>query len=251
MPDELLSNLRLPPPKKPSQRPGEVRDTGAPKARDANAKPQTVIDRALTFSVDEVLKTKRFDRMDATELEQAKRAIERFEWRIKPRRTRRLETAGRRGERLDVRGTVRAALRSHGEFVHLKRKSRASKPRDIVVLCDVSGSMERFARLLLHFTHALTQGRVKHRVESFDFGTRLTRITKALERLQKTSHRLIWLNPLIGTAGFKAQTRGLLAALGQIAKWLTAFVNHFRVKRVATKGVLHTLGADRFWAICG
>ena len=279
VPDELLGNLRLPPPKKPSQRPGEVRDTGAPKARDANAKPQTVIDRALTFSVDEVLKTKRFDRMDAAELEGAKRAIQNFEWRVRPRRTRRLETAGRRGERLDVRGTVRAALRSHGEFVHLKRKSRASKPRDIVVLCDVSGSMERFARLLLHFTHALTQGRVKHRVESFAFGTRLTRITKALERrsvddalrevgrsvndwsggtrigdslsafnrgaakrvlgrgavvllisdgwdqgepgvlaraverLQKTSHRLIWLNPLIGTAGFKAQTRGLLAAL--------------------------------------
>ena len=279
VPDELLSNLRLPPPKKPSQRPGEVRDTGAPRMRDPNVQPQTVVDRALTFSVDEVLKTKRFDRMDAGELEQAKRAIERFEWRIKPRRTRRLEAAGRRGERLDMRGTVRSALRSHGEFVRLKRKSRATKPRDIVVLCDVSGSMERFARLLLHFTHALTQGRVKHRVESFAFGTRLTRITKALkrrsvddalrevgatvndwsggtriggslngfnrgaakrvlgrgavvliisdgwdqgepdvlaravERLQKTSHRLIWLNPLIGTAGYKAQTRGLLAAL--------------------------------------
>lgn len=279
VPDELLGNLRLPPPKKPSQRPGEVRDTGAPEKRDPNAQPQTVIDRALTFSVDEVLKTKRFDRMDAAELEQAKRAIERFEWRIKPRRTRRLEAAGGRGERLDVRGTVRASLRSHGEFMRLKRKSRASKPRDIVVLCDVSGSMERFARLLLHFVHALTQGRVKYRVESFAFGTRLTRITKALERrsvddalrevgatvndwsggtrigdslsgfnrgaakrvlgrgavvllisdgwdqgepsvlaqaverLQKTSHRLIWLNPLIGTAGYRAQTRGLLAAL--------------------------------------
>lgn len=279
VPDELLGNLRLPPPKKPSQRPGEVRDTGAPKMSDPKIQPQTVIDRALTFSVDEVLKTKRFDRMDAGELEQAKRAIERFEWRVRPRRTRRLEAAGRRGERLDVRGTVRAGLRSHGEFVRLKRKSRVSKPRDIVVLCDVSGSMERFARLLLHFVHALTQGRVKHRVESFAFGTRLTRITKALERrsvddalrevglsvndwsggtrigaalngfnrgaakrvlgrgavvllisdgwdqgepevlaraverLQKTSHRLIWLNPLIGTAGYRAQTRGLLAAL--------------------------------------
>lgn len=279
VPDELLGNMRLPPPKKPSQRPGEVRDTGAPKMRDPSIQPQTVVDRALTFSVDEVLKTKRFDRMDAGELEQAKRAIERFEWRVRPRRTRRLEAAGRRGERLDMRGTVRAALRSHGEFVRLKRKSPATKPRDIVVLCDVSGSMERFARLLLHFVHALTQGRVKHRVESFAFGTRLTRITKALERrsvddalrevgatvndwsggtrigaslngfnrgaakrvlgrgavvllisdgwdqgepdvlaraverLQKTSHRLIWLNPLIGTTGYQAQTRGLLAAL--------------------------------------
>ncbi len=279
VPDELLGNMRLPPPKKPSQRPGEVRDTGAPKMRDPSIQPQTVVDRALTFSVDEVLKTKRFDRMDAGELEQAERAIQNFEWRVRPRRTRRLESAGQRGERLDVRGTVRAALRSHGEFVRLKRKSRATKPRDIVVLCDVSGSMERFARLLLHFTHALTQGRVKHRVESFAFGTRLTRITKALERrsvddalrevgssvndwsggtrigeclsgfnrgaakrvlgrgavvllisdgwdqgepdvlaraverLQKTSHRLIWLNPLIGTTGYQAQTRGLLAAL--------------------------------------
>jgi uncharacterized protein len=278
IPDELLTQARLPPPKKPSTRPGEVRDAGSEQPKDSSAPPQNVTDRAFTFSTNEVLKQKRFDRMDAAELEAAKRAIGRFEWKISERRTRRL-TGARHGERLDMRGTVRVALKSQGEFVRLKRKSRASRPRDLVVLCDVSGSMERYARLLLQFVHAVTQSRTRRRVESFAFGTRLTRITKALERrsvdealnevgksvndwsggtrigeslnafnrgwgkrvlgrgaivliisdgwdqgepaalgrvmerLQKTSHRLIWLNPLIGTEGFKPQTRGLVAAL--------------------------------------
>jgi uncharacterized protein len=280
IPDELLSQARLPPPKqKPSQRPGEVRDGGKDKPRDRDTPPQTVTDRALTFSADEVLKTKRFDRMDPAELEAAKRTISRFQWRISERRTRRLQRSAR-GERLDMRGTVRQALRSQGEFINLRRKRRNTKPRDLVVLCDVSGSMERFARLLLQFVHAVTQQKTaRRRVESFAFGTRLTRITRplerrsvdealgdvgrtvndwsggtrigaclnafnrgwgkrvlgrgavvivisdgwdqgepallgrAMERLQKTCHRLIWLNPLIGTTGFQPQTRGLLAAL--------------------------------------
>ncbi len=280
LPDELLSQARLPPPKqKPSGRPGEVRDGGKDRPHDRDAPPQTVTDRALTFSADEVLKTKRFDRMDPVELEAAKRAISRFQWHISERRTRRLQRSAR-GERLDMRGTVRQALRSQGEFINLRRKNRSTRPRDLVVLCDVSGSMERFARLLLQFVHAVTQQKTsKRRVESFAFGTRLTRITRslerrsvdealtdvgktvndwsggtrigaclnafnrgwgkrvlgrgtvvivisdgwdqgepallghAMERLQKTCHRLIWLNPLIGTKGFQPQTRGLLAAL--------------------------------------
>jgi uncharacterized protein len=278
IPEELLSQARVPPSRKSPTRPGEVRDSSARDRPRDESKPQTVTDRALTFSVDEVLKTKRFDRMDAAELEAAKRALERFQWRISERRTRRLRRSAR-GERLDVRGTVRRALRAQGEFVRLERRARGVRPRDLVVLCDVSGSMERYSRLLLHFVHALTRQRVKRRVESFAFGTRLTRISKALERrsvdealtqvgrsvndwsggtrigacldafnrgwakrvlgrgavvllisdgwdqgepevlaraverLQKTCHRLIWLNPLIGTPGFAPQTRGLKAAL--------------------------------------
>jgi uncharacterized protein len=279
IPDELLSQARLPPPKKPTARPGEVRDAGRAAPRDAPSSPQLVTDRAFTFSTDEVLKTKRFDGMNASELEAVKRALEKFRWRISERRTRRLRHDAR-GSRLDVRGTVRRALRSQGEFVRLERRERGARPRDLIVLCDVSGSMERFARLLLHFVHTLTQRKASsRRVESFAFGTRLTRITKALERrsvdealtevgrsvndwsggtrigssldafnrgwgkrvlgrgavvllisdgwdrgepalltaamerLQKTCHRLVWLNPLVGTTGFTPQTRGLLAAL--------------------------------------
>ena len=188
------------------------------------------------------------------------------------------------GRRVDARRTLRATLRSGGEPVVLLRKERRQKQRPLVVLCDISGSMDRYSRILIQFTHTLGQG--MRNVETFVFGTRLTRITRMLEhrdideaidlvgssvldwgggtrigdaikafnwgwgrrvlgrgavvliisdgwdrgdpallgsetaRLQRTSHRLIWLNPLLGMANYEPLTRGLQAALPYVDDFL-------------------------------
>jgi uncharacterized protein len=287
LPDELLNQAALPNPKqKPA--PAEVRDSSSHKAQNPNLElpPQLLTDKALTYSLDETLKKKRFDHMTSAELEAAKAALRRFAWRVGERRTRRFKSA-KQGERLDYRRSFRQALRYGGEWLELRFKARKHKPRPLVVLADVSGSMERYARLLLHFMHAVTQHLQRKNIETFAFGTRLTRITKnlerrdvdtalsevgksvndwaggtrigsslalfnrryakqvlgrgavvllisdgwdqgepqvlgaAVERLQKTCHRLIWLNPLIGTTDFKPQTRGLLAALPFVDDFLS------------------------------
>jgi uncharacterized protein with von Willebrand factor type A (vWA) domain len=164
-----------------------------------------------------------------------------------------------------------------GDVVKLRRRTPRVRRRALVLLCDVSGSMERYSRMLLHFAHAVTQRR--HRVEAFLFATQLTRITRQLRapradaaiaavsqsvpdwsggtrigeavkefhqrwsrrvlsggpvvllisdgwdrgdpgqlrdqiaRLQRSCYRLVWLNPLIGTADYAPLTRGLQAAL--------------------------------------
>src|SRR2546427_564024 len=86
--------------------------------------------------------------------------------------------SSRAGSRLDARATMKKALASHGEPAVLIRRARRAKRRPLVILCDVSGSMEAYTRLLLHMSHALARG--WGRVETFTFGTRLTRITRQL-----------------------------------------------------------------------
>jgi hypothetical protein len=107
----------------------------------------------------------------------AARFLERLVWSPGERPSRRFR-AGRRGSRLDVRATLRRTLGTRGEPVRLVRRVKRPKRRPLVILCDVSGSMEAYTRLLLHMSHALLQG--WGRVEVFTFGTRLTRITRQL-----------------------------------------------------------------------
>ncbi|MGH9349931.1 MAG: vWA domain-containing protein, partial [Vicinamibacterales bacterium] len=99
-------------------------------------------------------------------------------WRLGLRRTRRHVRAA--SGRVDLRPIVRANMKHGGELVELPRRARREKPRPIVVLADVSGSMERYARLLLQFVYGMTAG--AHAVESFVFATRLTRITREVAR---------------------------------------------------------------------
>ena len=101
-----------------------------------------------------------------------------LDWELGARRSRRW-TAGR-GPLLDLRRTVRANLRYGGELVDRPTRRRKTKPRPLVLLCDVSGSMERYSRMLLHFVHTLSGRDPTARVESFVFATRLTRITRQL-----------------------------------------------------------------------
>ena len=202
-------------------------------------------------------------------------ALERLAWDADEHRTRRW--APGRGHRIDLRRALARSLRTAGEITSLPKQQRRTRPRPIVLLCDVSGSMELYTRTLLLFAHGLTRRR--HDVEAFLFATRLTRITNELRapkpdaamgavsravqdwsggtrigdalrvfhqrwrrrmlhsssivivisdgwdrgdprvlreevaRLQRSCHRLIWLNPLIGTIDYAPLTRGLQAAL--------------------------------------
>ncbi len=125
----------------------------------------------------EILRHIDFAAMSADERTAAARFLERLEWSPGRRRSRRFR-AWRHGRRLDARATLRRSLRTHGEPIGLLRRAPRTKRRPLVILCDVSGSMESYTRLLLHMSHALTRG--WGRVETFTFGTRLTRITRQL-----------------------------------------------------------------------
>jgi uncharacterized protein with von Willebrand factor type A (vWA) domain len=216
-----------------------------------------------------------FAELTADEYSLLKQALANLTWDLEERRTRRW-IAGR-GPRIDLRRALANSLRTGGEITALPQKRRRLRARPIVLLCDVSGSMELYTRTLLLFAHALT--RRKRDVEAFLFATRLTRITNELRaarpdaalaavshavrdwsggtrigeslrafhqrwrrrtlhsgaivilisdgwdrgepgllreqiaRLQRSCHRLIWLNPLIGTIDYAPLTRGLEAAL--------------------------------------
>lgn len=220
------------------------------------------------------LASKDFAELTPDERSMVQSALMRLAWDTDEHRTRRWSRGGR--ERIDLRRALSRSLRTGGEITTLPRFRRRVRPRPIVLLCDVSGSMELYTRTLLLFAHGLSQSRD---VEAFLFATRLTRITRQLRaakpepamaavsravqdwsggtrigeslrvfhqrwrrrtlhsrsivmlisdgwdrgepqllrdeiaRLQRSCHRLIWLNPLIGTIDYAPLTRGLQAAL--------------------------------------
>ena len=230
------------------------------------------------------VREKDFGALSPAEIAEARAALARLIWNPGERRTRRWIPG--RGSRLDLRRAISDSLRTGGDIVALKRRTRRIRPRPLVLLCDVSGSMERYSRMLLHFAHAVS--RRHQRVEAFLFSTELTRVTRELglprpddalsavsravrswsggtrigaavrefhqrwsrrvlvggpvvliisdgwdcgdpgelrdqiARLQRSSHRLIWLNPLIGTADYAPLTRGLQAALPFVDDFLPA-----------------------------
>jgi uncharacterized protein len=125
----------------------------------------------------ELLRRIDFAEMTAAERLAAARFLERLEWSPGARPSRRFRPA-RHGARLDARATLRRSLRSQGEPISLMRRASRTKRRPLVILCDISGSMESYSRLLLHMSHALARG--WSRVETFTIGTRLTRITRQL-----------------------------------------------------------------------
>ena len=135
------------------------------------------IDATLTWSDRELLRTMDFEQMSAEEFERAKRDVARLMLPLAEVTTRR-HRPDTRGRRADLRATLRAALRAGGAVIPLRFKRRLTRPPPLVVLCDISGSMSRYSRLLLHFMHALANDR--DRVFCFLFGTRLTNITREL-----------------------------------------------------------------------
>ena len=131
----------------------------------------------VTASPTELLRTTDFSAMTAAERAAAARFLERLQWSPGHRPSRRFRPS-RVGWRIDARATLRKSLAAQGEPAVLVRRARRTKRRPLVILCDVSGSMEAYTRLLLHMSHALARG--WGRVETFTFGTRLTRITRQL-----------------------------------------------------------------------
>jgi len=157
----------------PEREPGRGGDGDEPEA------PEVEIDAFMTYSERELLQHKDFEQMSAEELAAARREIRRMRLPFMQVPTRRF-TPHPRGRRIDLRRTLRQSMRGGGAAIDLARKKRLRRHPPLVILCDISGSMSRYSRMLLLFMHTLTNDR--DRVHSFLFGTRLTNITRHLRR---------------------------------------------------------------------
>jgi uncharacterized protein len=186
-PDVLGRELSVPPPPrqpgeplpKENRRLGDALFPPTPEAPPPPATDETRFDAALSVSQREMLRKADFDTMTADEWRAAQRAIGRLRPLFEPLPTRRQRSAPRPGV-LDWRATLRDAARHGGDVVQPRWRAPRTRPAPLVVLADISGSMSRYTRMLLHFAHTL--GRAEARVESFVFGTRLTRTTRLLAR---------------------------------------------------------------------
>jgi uncharacterized protein with von Willebrand factor type A (vWA) domain len=136
-----------------------------------------IVDKSGTYSPVELLQAKAFAQMTPAELEAVKRLIQAMRWQASLRQTRR-RIPDRQGNSLDLRRVLREAAKHGGVPLSLAWHSRKIKTRPVVILADISGSMEKYARLLLQFCYSLSHS--LSNVESFVFGTRLSRITLQL-----------------------------------------------------------------------
>ena len=159
---------------------------GARRVAEAMAKPREQrpaeerppeLDAVMTVSEREQLQTMDFEQMSADQVANAKAEIRRLRLPLDLRKTRRLRPDPH-GPHIDLGATLRASLRRGGEITELSRSRRVVRPPPLVVLCDISGSMARYAQILLHFLHAVANDR--DRVSVFLFGTRLSNITRQL-----------------------------------------------------------------------
>ncbi|MEL6169705.1 MAG: VWA domain-containing protein [Pseudomonadota bacterium] len=147
-----------------------------PKTRD-----EVVDYAAFTWSAAEVLKSKDFEQMNAAELAEADKAIRELSMPIKPLRTRRSRPA-LAGIQPDARATLRTTMRRAGEVDRIARKAPVLRPPDLVAICDISGSMAVYSRVLLRYLHALTHARERSwgKIHAFTVGTALTNISRSL-----------------------------------------------------------------------
>ncbi len=174
-----------------SPAPTPLREAGsagssAPPERDAGERSEDELELEVPTiaSEEEVLRRKRFDALEPDELAALQRMMARLQVATPPRRTRRARR-DLHGERIDLRRTLRSSLRTGGDPVRLARRRRRVLRRRMVLLCDISGSMEPYARAYLQFLTCAAAGGVSggpsaSRAEAFAFATRLTRLTRAL-----------------------------------------------------------------------
>jgi uncharacterized protein with von Willebrand factor type A (vWA) domain len=235
------------------------------------------------WSEEELLREKDFGAYTEAERAIARRLLARLALRGPLRRSRRTLPTRRRRDKHDLRATMRASLRHGGELFERRYREPGVRPRRVVIVCDVSGSMAPYSRMLLQYTQACVAARA--RVEAFAFGTRLTRVTRELRgrdpdralarasaavddwsggtrigaaigelnrthgrrigrgavvillsdgwdrgepeelheemaRLQRTAHRVVWLNPLAADPRYEPLTRGMRAALPHVDRLL-------------------------------
>jgi len=184
---QLLPHLRLPRSRPLSRRLAEAWHQGAPhppqgrsdRSRRSEPDERAEVDAALTFSADEVLRSRDFEQMSAAELARARRIVAAMAIAPRPVRTRRY-APDPHGARIDLARTARDSRKTFGDLAPLRFRSRVRRPPPLVVLCDISGSMGRYSEMLLCFLHALLAAR--GRVHAFLFATRLTPVTRLLRR---------------------------------------------------------------------
>lgn len=276
--------LGAPPTSVPDEAGGEVvaRLGTADDERDPPA-PREVEDAGARASLDEALRSRRFDELDDEELAALRRIMGRIELALPERTTRRTRPA-RHGGELDLRRSLRRALQTEGELIDRRWRRRRRRRRPLVLLLDVSGSMAGWSRALLQFAFAARTR--SEAVEVFAFGTRLTRLTpelarrdpdraiaaaaarvhdwdggtrighavetlnrrwgpggitrgavvvicsdglerddpdrlaRAMSRLHRTAHAVVWVNPLKGAPDYEPTARGMRAALPHVDRLL-------------------------------
>ncbi|MEJ2305535.1 MAG: VWA domain-containing protein, partial [Anaerolineales bacterium] len=171
-----------------------------------------IVQATLTYSEREVLRHKDFSELTAEELQEIQQLMSGLVWQLGMRPARRMRSG--QGAQFDMRRTIRNSLRFGGEILLWERRQRKVKPRPLVIIADISGSMERYTRLLLHFIYSLSEG-LHQKVEAFVFSTRLTRITRQL-RERDVDQALMLVSrqvPLLGSDEYEPLTRGMQAAL--------------------------------------
>jgi uncharacterized protein with von Willebrand factor type A (vWA) domain len=177
----LLSGVRTRRNDKPptSQRVTQAMLPNAPRAAPPSddLPPELTIDATFTMSARELLQKKDFASMTVQELSEAKQMIAAMRLPLPEMPSRRFRPRSHSGQ-VDLRNTIKHMMKEAGGIVELRHRIRYRRPPTLIILCDISGSMESYTRMLLHFTHAITNDR--DRVHTFLFGTQLTDITRSL-----------------------------------------------------------------------
>ena len=160
---------------------GVEREAPTQEGDEQDGETEIEVDASLTMSTEERLRTLDFEQMSTEEIAQAKRMLAKLTLPVKPFASRR-GMASHTGHRIDHRKTLRAAMRRGGEMRRIHLKKPRPKWPNLVVLCDISGSMSQYSRMVLHFLHAVAnhKGAGWAKVHAFTFGTQLTNITRHL-----------------------------------------------------------------------
>jgi uncharacterized protein with von Willebrand factor type A (vWA) domain len=284
----LAEHMNTPPEQRKDHK-SEVRESARRRNLEVHEDPEKDNDESepqgTAYSALEVLRRKDFESFSWDEVQEAKKLMAEMRWQLGMRETHRKAPA-KHGALPDMRRIVRRNLKYGAELLELTWRETRHKPRPLVIICDISGSMSLYSRLLLHFIHTISNGLLN--VEAFVFGTRLTRITRQLkrrdvdeavrdvaksvqdwsggtrigdalhgfnqywarrvlgrgavvlvisdgwdrgdagtlevemDRLQHSCHRLIWLNPLLGSPDYRPLTIGMKTALPYIDNFLPA-----------------------------
>lgn len=182
----LLPTINAPPVEKPQQpahdRAVDAMSAGQSRDLPAVEREEIEVEASVSYSQAEVLKHLDFEAMNNEEVIAAQQAIARLNLPIATRPSRRYR-ASHLGQRVDAAAALRAARRTGGELLSLPKRSTRPRPVNLTVLCDVSGSMASYSRMMMHFIHSVARRRGAGwgRVNAFTFGTRLTNITRALD----------------------------------------------------------------------
>ena len=160
---------------------GQTPETPKNIEHEAEEGTRVEIDSSFTISEVERLKTLDFEQMSTAEIAAAKAMLARLTLPVSPLKTRRTE-ASIQGKVYDRRATLRRSMRQGGEICSVQFKEKKERWPNLIVLCDISGSMSQYSRMVLHFLHAVSnhKGAGWAKVHAFTFGTRLTNITRHL-----------------------------------------------------------------------